>query len=326
MTFFNQNKPRGNYKIDFLLPISSKKRHVGILLTLLAWLLIDLTSDTLKFNTVSISFYNRCFYQFLIAFMSLGIWYSFKGKPNIFSKNPIGITLNSIFAIACYIAFAFLRVSDLNLTNSIFINLDLFLLPLLCVFFFRQKISLLSWLGILITFLGLTCTNSFTLKLQNSHEVLQSLFSILTAFVFASLVLSTNYLIRNSNSPFVITLYNTLIGCFCFGCISALIGLEIPHLKDLPYLILSGVIYAIAVFMFTSAHRYTEAYLILALSFAEPIFQKMLRSIFGITSITSPSLINCIFIVFGLAVMILPTYLTKESLYKSLDAQLDSVA
>ncbi len=105
-----------------------------------------------------------------------------------------------------------------------------------------------------------------------------------------------------------------------------MIGLEIPHLKDLPYLILSGVIYAIAVFMFTSAHRYTEAYLILALSFAEPIFQKMLRSIFGITSITSPSLINCIFIVFGLAVMILPTYLTKESLYKSLDAQLDSVA
>gem|GEM_PF-2971162 len=314
--------------MDKLLPIRTDKRYLGLIFTLLAWVLISATSPTLKFNSTSLSFYNTCFYQFLVAFMAITIWSSFKGTPNIFSKNPIGITINSLLSASCYISYFLLRVSDLSFVSSVIFNLDFFIVALVCITFFKQKIHLYSWIGIIIVFLTLTSTHPFTLAVGTSQRVLESSSSLLTALAFASLVLSTNYLIRNSNSPLVICLYNSLIGFFCFGSLAWITGLQLPSIQDLPYLFFSGVFYAAALLLFTTSHRYLEAYIIMTLGVAEPIFQKLLHLVFRDSSPCALSLLNCLIIGLGLTLTITPIFLEKKQKkrHESLKTSLDTAA
>ncbi len=313
-------------RMDKLLPIRTDKRYLGIFFTLQAWLLISATSPTLKFNSTSLSFYNTCFYQFLVAFMAITIWSGFKGKPNIFSKNPIGITINSLLSATCYISYFLFRTANLSFINSIIFNLDIFIVAALCITFFKQKIHLYSWFGITMAFLGLASTHTFNFSFQGPNALIETFSSLSTTFAFAFLVLSTHYLVRNSNSPLVICLYNSLIGFFCFGSLAWITGLQLPSIQDLPYLFFSGIFYAIALLLFTSSHRYLEAYIIMALGFIEPVFQKLLHFAFRDQLPSMLNLSHCVVVCLGITLTVLPTFLEKKRMPQSLKTTFDTAA
>ncbi len=312
--------------MDRLLQIKTDQRYLGLFFTLFAWLLISATSPTLKFNSTSLSFYNTCFYQFLVTFMTLTIWSGIKGKPNLFSKNPIGITINSLLSAACYVSYFLFRTANFSFINSVIFNLDIFIVAALSIVIFKQKIRLFSWLGITLTFLGLASTHTFNFSFQGPNALIETFSSLSTTFAFAFLVLSTHYLVRNSNSPLVICLYNSLIGFLCFGSLAWITGLQLPSIQDLPILFFSGIFYAAALLLFTSSHRYLEVYIIMALGFIEPLFQKLLHFAFRDQLPSILNLSQCFVVCLGITLMVLPTFLEKKRKPRSLKTSLDTAA
>ncbi len=270
------------YRSKQLPPIAKNKHYFGILLTALGWLCIWFTHQKMIPERLSLNYSNYCFYQHLIAFMALGLWAGLKGKMCFFSKNPGGIVVNSLCVVACFILFFSLKLSangtTLFIEGSYHTNLDSVFVALIALLFLKQKVPKTLWLGLAFILLGTTIIQNLNLKLLLQVLPLHILITVLYCFFLSILIISTNYLIRNGNPPIVICLYNTLLSFLCFGLLSIPGGIFLPSAYEFFLICGSGLLYAIAIVLFTSAHYYTPFYYIMPIHSVVNIYSLVFTS------------------------------------------------
>lgn len=303
------------YRKNQLPPIHQNKHYYGILLTALGWFLIWISVGLVMPHASSLNYYNFCFYQHTIAFMTLGLWAGLKGKMCFFSKNPGGVIMNSLFVVLSFILFFYLRIKFSGSPHfnegSFFLNSDGIFVALFGLIALKQDIPKPLWVGLGLIFLGTYWIQSPSFNFF--PEPLEITTSLLYPLILSLLVISSNYLIRNGNSPVVICLYNTLFNFLCFGLVSISIGFSAPSPLEFLVAFICGVLYAFAIVLFTSAHRYTEFYYIMPVHSMIYIYP-FIFSLLAQKRMPLLSLFGVLFLLLGLTFVIRKKKTEKEKL------------
>jgi len=136
---------------------------------------------------------------------------------------------------------------------SLFLNTAPLFVPLIAMFFLRERISLLLWGTIFVAFLG----TAFVLKPSGGINPFGAVIALTAALATAGSMVSTQRLVAK-NSALLLSFYLLLIGVVVTSLVMPFIWQTIP-LKPILLALSSGSIFAVELYCFTKAFAYSSA-------------------------------------------------------------------
>lgn len=309
---------------SFIEPAHLKDRHIGIAYTLFAWFLIALSSIFFVHSKKSHSFANTFFHHYLAAFMAISLWAAFTQKKNFFCRNPFLVIFNSIICMTCYYIYFLLRMAPASVVNSYLLNADVIILALASVFIFKQKINLLAWVGLVIGFIGVMSFFSFQVDFSSFSAMYDATICLLSSTLMVVLILFTQYLLKN-NPPIIVALSHCLVGLVVSGILLFFSGWQLPTNFELFCMVVDGVIYGISLYFFITALKYTEAYVIIALSYSLPVYLILINLALGRGGVNLSTVIGMVLVVMGIVLVPFSVYLKDRKAQDEADARANEV-
>lgn len=290
--------------------IEKEKRHIGIIFTLFGWFLLAINSvmniEIIRSTNIFMSF----FFQFLGAFafyffLGLGSC-SVKGvketikylKPN----EPLLVLARGSLGVVAFYLFSASKIWTSVVENSVLFSTEAFYIPLILRWFLKQKIRRLVWVGISLGFIGVSLTYFSDISVLNIGGLIGFFAGILMAFI----ILLTSYMVKK-DPPTRIATYQMGIGTIV-SALPALLNWQMLSSDVIFLMLFSGVIYAIALFLFLEAFYYTESYIIGTLSYALIIFTEIVDWMLQGVDNKHLVLSGIFFIIIGGLIVVLSSY------------------
>jgi drug/metabolite transporter (DMT)-like permease len=285
------------------LAISPSNRSVGIVYTLVGWCFLAFITPLFRRTIPKYSLSENFFFQYssIFLFMFLSILYfsflwgirewqfhhqsSFRLK-RVFTKTFFSIFLRHIknhlipndwkvvllrgfFAVLAYYAYCVARVSSQIIDNSILFSTDPFFVALILLSV-GIRLSGVTWIGILIGFLGISFIYSFDIRIHTLAGVV----GLLSGFSFACVVILNSYAV-SKDSILTIIFYQSVVGLVVSSLIGIKMGFSIPKVSDLSIMFSSGFFLSWASLLFLQSFHYTESHVLAALSYSLPFFVEL---------------------------------------------------
>jgi len=246
-------------------------RYKGIGQVLLGWLLIAFTLVLNKLVSKRIPSSEILFLQFSWMSVALLPYILWKGFSYLVTENWIHITLRGIIAAVGYYFFVVCGRKMGLVDNSLLFNTEALFVPWLLWLAYRKKIDRLTWIGIVIGFIGVAAVYRPDITIANIAAFLGLGAGLATAIV----VLLTSIIMRLREPPIRVATYHAIIACIIFGLESFHIW-ETPQGFDLLYAGGSGICFAVAICLFIHAFYHTEPHIIGGLSYSLVVFSGIL--------------------------------------------------
>ncbi len=282
--------------------------HLGIAYCAFAWFLIALSSVFFSQTRATHSLVNTCFHQYLAAFIAVSLWAGFKSKKNFFCKNPFLVILNSFICMLCFYISYLLKMTPASTSNSYFLNSDALLVAVILIFVFKQKISFLTWLGLIMGFIGVMSFFSFNVDFSTFKAFSDAFVCLISAALLAALVLCTQFLLQN-NPPIVIALSHCMVGLFCSGAMLYFSGWQLPTNFELFCMSVDGFIYGISLYFFITALYYAESYIVMSLSYLLPVYLIIINLGLKRGGVDLYVIVGALLVVVSVAIIPIPAYL-----------------
>lgn len=291
--------------------IHPSKRHLGIILTLVALLLYSFYTVFFQidaFKGKDIDVFYATFFEFTVfcffAFLSFLPFCIIQGKAYFKCKKP-KLIIRGILANICIWFYSLSRIWTPDVDNSMLYSTDGFwVVILLCALGF--SVSKLVWVGSAIGLFGILFVYFFDLR--SYFDLLGGVFGTLSGIALSVIILLNRYMIRR-DSPLRIGLYSNLIGVIMFGIPTVILGFScgwvIPDKNAIIMMMFSGFLFALTLFCFLEAFYYSETYTIGATRFFVPVFIQVIVWIITKDPTSWTTIIgSCIMTVGGILIII----------------------
>ncbi len=306
--------------------IQPDKRHLGIILTLVGFLLyafytiifqIESNRDK-ETNTFASSIFEFTIFNFFM-FLSFLPFILARGKKYFKCKEPKLIITRAFFANICIWFYSLARIWTKDVDNSMLYSTDGFWVVLIMLFL-GMKVSRITWLGVLVGIGGIFFIYFF--DLSSINDLVGGAFGTISGISLAIVILLTRYMVKK-DPPTRIGLYHALIS-FIFFAVASIIVMIIPNNVSLPDLhaiimmMLSGFLFALTLFCFLEAFYYTESYIIAAVSFFLPVFTETINWIINQTVISWTTIVGSLVTTIGGLIVISSSYMQDKKEKKHL--------
>lgn len=296
--------------------IHHSKRHLGIILTLVGFVLYAFYTVFFQievFREEGVNIFYAGFLEFFIfnffMFLLFFLLCLPKGKSYFKCRKPKLIIIRAIFASLCIWFYSLSRVWTSNVDNSLLYSTDA-LWVVLMLFLLGIKINKLTWLGVTIGAGGIVFIYLF--DLSSIHDLMGGVFGSISGITLAIVILLTRYMVRR-DPPLRIGLYHSLIGMALFGTATLITGFTygwvIPGFEAMFMMMMSGFLFALTLFCFIEAFYYTESYIIAAVSFLLPVFTEMVNWQLTLNKITWPTVVGATITTTGAMMVIAAAYI-----------------
>ncbi|CCB87867.1 EamA family transporter [Simkania negevensis] len=323
MKFFNRYKTLAllaeeHHKVPV---VTQEKRHLGIILTLVGWLLaafytvlFQVSNTSSKIN-VSANLSN-VFLEFTLIHLTMFIFFfvfsMIRGRNFFKAKEPKLLIWRSIFAILSLWFYSLARVWTSTVDNSMLYSIDA-----LCIVVFLAiigiKVSKISWLGIFIGVFGIFFVYSFDIK--SIFDILGGFFGTMSGVTLAIITIITTYLVKQ-DPPLRIGLYQSALGFISSLIIAIILGIvqgwHPIRLEDIVTMAFSGIFFGMMLFCIWEAFYYTEAYIIGALSYFLPVFVETINWILTREPVKTTTIIGTLIITLGCMIVVFDVYLEDK--------------
>lgn len=295
--------------------IHPKKRHLGIILTMAGYIFYAIYTVFFQvdaFRSHAINDPYALFFELtvlhFIMFMTFFAFCWSQGKRYFICTKPWFVFLRSFTAIGVLVFYSLARVWTSNVDNSMLYSTDAFWL-----IFFLYMLNIFIpkgvWAGVIIGTLGILYI--WALDFTSTHDIIGGSFGTLSGVLLAITIFLTRYMVRR-DPPLRIGFYNSLFGLVFFGIGTVIFGhikgWELPHISTVPIMIVSGFIWALALFFFLEAFYYTETHIIGAIALFLPIFTETFNWAINNESLRWATLIGSIITGVGGLIVIIASY------------------
>ncbi len=299
--------------------IDRSKRHVGIIMTVAAYLFYALYTiffqvDAFKYN-VAHSFYSIFFQFSIINFVMLLSYTLFsieEDKGYFICKRPFYVVLRAVIEIPLMLCYSLARIWTPHVDNSILYSTDIFWMVVI-LFFCRVKTSKALWFGVLFGMVGIIYIYSF--DISSFHDLIGGIFGTISGILVALIIFLTRFLIKK-DPALRLCFYNALVNFIFFSLGTVILGLfngfELPNLSATVIMLFSGFIWAIALFFFIEALNYAENYLIASIALFLPIFVELFNWINTETIVSSSTIFGSLLMIVGAVVIITHSYKQRQ--------------
>ena len=214
-------------------------------------------------------------------------------KIKILGNNKL-ILLSRAFLglISMVFFFQSIKYLDLGVTVSIRYTSPIFA-TIFAVFLLKEKIKIIQWFFILISFIGVILINIIGIKI----ELIGFLFALLSA-IFLGLVFVITNKIGNTENPLVILNYFMLIALIFSGLMSIDSWVN-PSFSELMLLIGSGGLGYTGVFYMTKSFQNSKVSILAPIKYLEVIFAIIIGFYFFKEEYTEYSLLGIFLILIG---------------------------
>jgi len=305
-----------------VLIIKNKKRHLGIILTLVGWLFLSFYTvffqqEATEFNRNF--FLSSIFVEFSIfhffMFLTFLIFCLSKGVKYLIPKEPKLIVWRSIFAIISFWFYSLSRIWTKTVDNSMLYSTDAFwIIFILCIL--GIKIKKLAFFGIITGFIGILFVYFF--DISSIYDLIGGAFGIFSGITLGIIVIITSYMVKQ-DPPLRIGFYHSLLGLissiFLAVIFSFRYGWFIPHINDIIIMMFSGFLFALTLFCLLEAFYYTETYIIGAISYFLPVFTEIINWIENKSLVKWTTIFGSSIITIGGLVVIISSYLKDKEHY-----------
>jgi len=309
--------------------VKTQKRHLGIILTLIAVLLLAFYTLIFKkeYSEQNISrVMALAFVDFFLLhlFMSI-IFFIFcisNGKKYLKPKEPKLIIWRSIFAILSFWFYSLAVIWSKKLDNSILYGTDAVWVAIL-LYPLGIKINKIALLGILVGFLGTIFVYFF--DINSLYDFIGGILGTLSGLTLAIVVIMSSYMVKK-DSPLRICLYNSLIGCIVSGIFYLFYGFEIGwislSMNDIVLSIFSGFLFSLILFCFLEAYFYVESYVIASISYFLSVFIIIINWVILQKQLPLTTILGSFIIVLGSLIVISSSFFKEKK--KNLKYYVDS--
>lgn len=244
---------------------------IGILLTLIGWLLISIQFAILKHTTKEVSPFVLFFIEFLVLSIIIFCFSCFLGKTYLIPKKPFVMILRGIFSSLGYFTFLGAIMFSSLFNASLLLNTEALFIPLLTWAFCKQKIHWIVWIGLLVGFFGTALAHPPDNLMTKISLILGLSAGLLTAIV---IVISKNLVLFDT--PLRITFYHSIIAAI-FGGSVAFFHWKMPSPHQMMVIIAAGILFGIALWLFLMSLKFVDAYLIGSLSYSLVLFSALVQ-------------------------------------------------
>lgn len=259
--------------------IHANKRHLGIILTIAGYVFYAMYTVFFQveaFRNHGLDSPYAIFFELtllhFVMFITYFIFCASQGKAYFKCNKLDYVLLRGAFAIAVLVCYSLARIWTSNVDNSMLYSTDAFWLVLF-LYFLGTSFSKGVWFGVIIGTIGILFVYSF--DYSSIHDIMGGVFGTLSGVLLSLTILLTRYMVRR-DPPLRIGVYNSLLGFLFFGTGTIFFGVtsgwELPMLSSMSIMIVSGFIWALALFFFLEAFYFTENHIIGAIALFLPIF------------------------------------------------------
>jgi len=135
---------------------------------------------------------------------------------------------------------------------------------------FRKKLSAIAWLGLLLSFLGLSIAYSFQMDFLSYQGVIELSLCVVSGLAAAGQIVTSCYIIRH-DPPLRQVLYTCLTGAIVSGVGVLLSGWQMPEIADFVYMVIQGLVYAGVALLYLQVCDCIEPHVIASLNYLIPI-------------------------------------------------------
>jgi|SRR5579862_9341957 len=301
--------------------IEPKKRHLGVILTLIGYLLFAFytilfqVETTRNNSTISLAetftgftiFHLSMFLSFLPFCLAKG-WYFLK------CKLPKLVIARALLSITCGYFYSLARVWTEHVDNSILYSSDAFWVVIIMLLL-GMKVNWIAIVGVFIGLGGILFIYSF--DYSSIHDLIGGLFGSISGITLGIVIIITRFIVQK-DPPIRVGLYHGLLGMIISGIIALYLNLSsekwiMPNSDAIVVMILSGFLFALTLFCFIEALYYTETYIIGAVSFFLPVFTETINWVLNQTPISMSTIIGCLILTSaGILVVYSPNYCSKK--------------
>lgn len=287
---------------DHRIDIVPKRRYVGILFILFAWFMLALSTVTSTTISPGIPNFVTFFFNFLSGLIFYSIFYFLKGLKFLKMQQPFLVLLRGSLGIVTYYLFVFSKIWANGVDYSILLSMESIFVPIFMSAILKVKYQIPVWLGVSIGFLGVGLLSTFNVNVFSSAGIA----GVSSGALLAIMVMLTSIIVYNDAPP-RIAFYQLLIGVIISGII-ALFNWQTPSLHDLGVMSYSGLLYALALFLFLDAFYYTEPHIIAMLGYSLVFFTEFIDWISNGIIPSSGTIYGFIFIIVGGYIVIFNSY------------------
>ena len=214
-------------------------------------------------------------------------------KIKILGNNKLILLFRGFLGlISMVFFFQSIKYLDLGISVSIRYSSPIFA-TIFAVFFLREKVNIIQWIFIIISFTGIILINVIGVEI----DLIGFLYALLSAISLGLVFLITNK-IGNTESPLVIINYFMFIA-FVFSGLMAIDKWVSPTLFELMLLILSGGLGYIGILYLTKSFQNGKVNIVAPLKYLEVIFTIILGVCFFGEIHTEYSLLAIFLILIG---------------------------
>lgn len=297
--------------------IYSDKRHLGIILTLVGFLLYAFYTVLFKLESHRhTSTVMSTSIEFLIFYASMLISYSpfciVKGKSYFRCENWGLVGWRGITSIICVFFYSLAGVWGEGVDNTIFYTTDAFWVVAIMLLFGMQ-VKRLSLIGALIGFSGVIFM--YLIGVTSIRDLIGALFGIISGITLAIVIVMTRYIVQK-DPPLRIGFYQACIGTLISALVAISLsfhqGWQMPAIDEVIMMILSGFLFSLTLFCFLEAFFYTEPYVIGGISLFLPTFVESINWVVNLNKINLTTIAGYITLIIGGIIVITASYKNGE--------------
>jgi drug/metabolite transporter (DMT)-like permease len=295
--------------------IHKSQRHLGIILTMVGYILYALytvffQTEVFK-NHASNSMYFIFFELTVLNFVMTIVFLIFclgQGKSYFTCNRPVLVTARSLFAFLLTVFYSLSKVWSDKIDNSILYSTDSFWL-ILFLHFLHFRFPKGVWLGVIVGTIGIFFIYSF--DFESSQAIIGAIFGTLSGILLSVVIFMTRYMIRR-DPPLRICFYCALISLIGSALCTFIFGLvetfALPAYSSIYVMVVSGLIWGLALFCFIESYYFLENHVIGAIAFFLPIFVETFNWEINFQIINWSSLTGSIIMTLGAILVIVSTY------------------
>ncbi len=295
----------------YALHFSSSRLFKGLFFTVLGLLLLTTSMVAFQHLVIENSIFVTFFVIFTSAFIPLFICALCKGKNFLICEKKKYVFVRAFLAVIVlylHVASTF-WISSSN--SSLFLNLDSFFVPLIIYWMFRKKLSSLTWLGLLLSFLGFAALNPIQGEMFSLQGQLEMLLCTVSGLAAAGQIVISCYIIRHDPALRQI-LYTSFIGLLISGVGVLCSGWETPCFVDFIYMVFQGLVYAGIALLYLKVCDCIEPHVIASLNYLVPLLVLLINGFYGLYPLNGMMWVGCCIVLLGVGVVAAATRLQRK--------------
>lgn len=287
---------------DHRIDIVPQRRYVGILFVLFGWFLLALSTVTDINISSDIPNSVNFFFQFFMGFLAYSIFCFFKKSQFLQLKNPKLVLTRGALGIVTYYLLFYAKIWARGADYSILLSTESLFVPIFMSWILKIKYQVPVWTGVIIGFLGVGLLSTFNVQVFSSA----GLAGIGSGALLAIMIIITSYIV-SKDPPSRIAFYQLLIGVVISGIV-AVFNWQTPSLHDFGIMAYTGLLYALALFLFLDSFYYVEPHIIAMLGYSFVLFTSLINLVLNGIPEPIPTIIGFLFIISGGYAVILNSY------------------